>query len=454
MSPLSLLRRRERVPGPGTAALLATGCGTAIASVCALGVFQIERLLGGVWSAVAVFVAGLCCFGLARACARLTTVVPSGAGLLAFLSRGLGRPAGLALALPYLLLTLFLAGAEAIVVGAILSRLLPVPPVLGAFFFLIGTWVVCRSGLRIGFRAQAFATWALIGSLVVLSLLSVAGAMERGQLSDRLLPPLPNAWHFVAGVGQALFLFMGFELITSQAEIVDNPRFLRRALAGSVFVLGAFYAVVSLGFSCVATLPNGDGEVLPQLALAGQAGGWLAMLLVAGLSLLASFTSFNGALLTLSRLTAALAAQGVLPRRFSIIAPRSLVPRSALFLLLALALVAAVLVSFGDMLRPSIFAAAVAAAVVYSGLCWVREFTPFAEAGRSAWKRCLGFALAAALSGLAIGVLLDAGPALAGTASILVTVFAISLLASARLRRKPVPAFRTVEPIGETVRAQ
>ena len=50
--------------------------------------------------------------------------------------------AGLALALPYLLLTLFLAGAEAIVVGVLLSRLLPVPAILGAVFFLVGTWMV------------------------------------------------------------------------------------------------------------------------------------------------------------------------------------------------------------------------------------------------------------------------------------------------------------------------
>jgi APA family basic amino acid/polyamine antiporter len=451
MPPLSGIRRRE---SPGTAALLATGCGTAIASICAFGVFQIERLLGGVWSAGAVFVAGIACFGISRACARLTTVVPSGAGLLAFLARGLGRPTGLALALPYLLLTLFLAGAEATIVGAILARLLPVSPVLGALFFLVGTWIVCRSGLRIGFRAQAFATWALVGSLIVLSLLSVAGAAERGQLAERLLLPVPNAWHFVAGVGQALFLFMGFELITSQAEIVDEPRHLRRALVGSVFVLGAFYAVVSLGFSCIATPVDGDGDVVPQLAVAGQAGGWMATLLVAGLSLLASFTSFNGALLTLSRLTAALAAQGVLPRSLSQIEPRSLVPRAALVVLLALTMAAAALVSFGTMLRPSIFAAAVAAAVVYAGLCWVREFAPFAETGRSTARRCVGFALTAALAGLAVGVLLDAGPALAATVSLLAIVFGASLVASARLRRKPAPAPRTVELIGGPARAQ
>src|SRR5262245_6755705 len=123
----------------GTATLVATGCGTAIASVCAAGLFQIERLVGGLWSVAAVLCAGLCCAWLARALARLVAVVPSGAGLLAYLSRGFGRPAGIALVLPYVFLTLFLVGAEATIIGLLGARLLGLPGFAGALFFLVGT---------------------------------------------------------------------------------------------------------------------------------------------------------------------------------------------------------------------------------------------------------------------------------------------------------------------------
>src|SRR5262245_37975244 len=123
--------------GPGTGSLVAVSCGTAIASICSVGVFEIERLLGGAWSVAAVLVAGVCCFGLARACARMTEVLPSGAGPLAFVARGLGRRAALVLVLPYLLLTLFLAGAEAMIVGVLFARLVPVPPAIGAILFLV-----------------------------------------------------------------------------------------------------------------------------------------------------------------------------------------------------------------------------------------------------------------------------------------------------------------------------
>ncbi|HEY7311949.1 MAG TPA: APC family permease [Gemmataceae bacterium] len=352
---------------PHTAALLAVGCGTAASSVCAVGLFHIEGLLGGVWSVAAVLTAGLVCLMLARALGRLAEVVPSGAGLLAYLARGLGRSIGLLLVVPYVLLTLLLAGAEAVIVGLLLSRLVPVPVPVGALLFLIVTWLLCRRGVRVSYRVQAAATWALVAGLGVVSLAAIYQAAQRGELLTRLVPAAPNVGHFAAGVGQALFLFMGFELVTSQAEIAATPRSIDRALTGSVGVLAGFYSLVSLGFSCLPErLPGGSAALVPQLDLADQAGGGWVVVLIAGLSLLASFTSFHGALLALSRFTSALPAQGMLPRRFARIEPRTLMPRSALALLLALTLAATALVWFGEALRPSILAAAFAVAVVYA----------------------------------------------------------------------------------------
>jgi amino acid transporter len=424
-------------PTVGTGALLATGCGTAIASVCALGLFRIERLLGGLWSVAAILCAGACCAVLAGAFARLSRVVPSGAGVLAYLARGLGRPAGLALALPYLLLTLFLVGAEATLVGRLVACLAPVPPVAGSLAFLLGTWALCRAGVRVSYRAQAVATWALVGGLAALSLASLGGAARSGDFAARLLPAAPGAAHFVAGVGQALFLFMGFELITSQVEVASSPRAVGRALRGSVVVLAAFYALVSLGFSCLGRTPEGAGELLvPQVAVAANAGGPLAVGLIVVLSVLASFTSYNGALLALSRFVAALAAQGVLPRRLGRVEPHTLVARAALAALLALAVAATALVGFGGAMHPSILAGAAAAAVVYAAVTWVRERPPFAKPGRSAPRRLAGRALAAALVALAVGVLADAGPALGGTLALLGVAGAAALIAARRARRR------------------
>jgi len=432
--------------GPGTAALLATGCGTAIACVCALGLFQIERTLGGLWSVLAVAAGGSICLALAAAFGRLCNVVPTGAGVLAYLSKGLGRRAGLLLAVPYVLLMLFLVGAEASIVGVLIARLAPVPPPVAALAFLIVTWLVCRAGVRLGYRAQGIATWALVLCLAALAVYAVAGAASRGDLAARMLHKTPTLLDFVSGVGQSIFLFMGFELVTSQVEIARSPASLRRSLLGSVLVLTLFYASVSLGYSCLpeGAVANAESFV-PQLAIAEQAGSSMALLAAIVLSLLASFTSFNGSLLGLSRFTYALGSQGVLPRRFAKLDPVTLVPREGLFALLLLAVGATALVWFGGAMYGAILAAAVAASLVYAGAAWVREGAPFAEKGRPAALRFAGRGLAVLLALLAAGVLAGAGHALVATLLLLAAAYGAAAVAGWRMTR-PVPA-KTLLPI-------
>jgi APA family basic amino acid/polyamine antiporter len=412
--------------------LVAAGCGTAIASVCAFGLFQIERLVGGVWSALAVALAGLLCAGIAQAFARLAEVVPSGAGIIAYLSRGLGRRAGVLIAAPYLLLTLFLVGAEATIVGVLSARIAPLPPFASALAFLVGTFALCRAGLRVSHRAQAIATWALIASLGGLSIATIAREAVHGGLLHRLAPPAPTPGAFVTAVGQALFLFMGFELITSQAEVAA-PRAIARGLRASVAVLTVFYAVVSLGFSSMGGAPPGAGSALiPQIGMAEAAGGPLAVAVIAVLSLLASFTSFNGALLALSRFTAALASQGVLPRRLGKTTARGLVPAEALSALLVCSILFTAIIGFGGLLSPAILAAAASAALVYAGALWVRQRPPFSPPGRP-WSRALpGYALAIGLALVGVGVVADAGKERIATLAILGAAFAAAAAASYR----------------------
>lgn len=409
-------------------ALIATGCGTAIACVCAIGLAQIGRAAGGVWAIAAVLIAGGLCWALARVFGRLSAVLPSGAGLLAWLSKGLGRRAGLAIAVPYLLLTLFLVGVEATIVGVLVSRLLPfVPAPVGALGFLVGTWAFCRAGFQIGFRAQTIATVALVLGLAGLSVVSIAHAGSAGVLAARMLPPAPSVAGFAAAVGTALFLFMGFELVTAQAEHSD-PKQIARGLTGTVGVLAGFYALVSAGFSCLA--PGSDvGGLVPQLAIAEQSGSPWAVPAMVILCLLASFTSFNGALLALSRLVYALAAQGALPKRLAKLDPKTLVPRRILTGLLGLAIAFTAVVAIGDAREPAILAAAVAASALYAAAAWVREGAPFAEGGRGK----AGRALSGVLIAVGLGALAGAGPARGATVALLGASVAAAVFVAARL---------------------
>lgn len=437
---MSALNPRHKTPPAW--ALLATSCGTAVASVCALGLFAIESLVGGLWSPLAVLIAGGLCLLLARRIAHLYQVLPSGAGLLAQLSRGLGRRAGLLLVVPYLTLTLLLVGAEATLCGLLLAQLLPLPPPLGAALFLIGTWALCRSGLHLGELAQALCTAALMLGLGLLAIGLVREAALKGQLSARLLTPAPSPAAFVAAIGQALFLFMGFELVTFQAA-GGQPRRVRVVLLTSVVLLAGFYALVSLGISCLpvrpAPLDLSQSLLAPQLLLA-QRGGPLVVIAVVVLSLLASYTSFNGALLTLSRFAYALASQGLLPAGLARIDPRTQVPRRALDGLLIFSLISTGLLMLTHALLPAIIAAASGAASLYAGTSVARERGPFAAGTPRRLRRLGGYGLGLLLGGLGIGALLDApGGGSRATAVALVALAYLGAVLLLRRSRSGVP---------------
>lgn len=413
---------RATVSTAGPMALLASGCGTAIASVCALGLVQIQRTLSGLWAVAAVLVAGLLCAVLARTFARLTEIVPSGAGLPAFLSRAFGRRVGLRLTLPYLVLMIALAGIEARIVGALLGVALGIPRLSGALAFLVVTWAVCRVGVRPGYRAQVVATACLMAILMALSFTALALALREGRLGDVARVAPPSATAFLAAVGQAFFLFMGFELVTSHVEVAGSADRIGAALRRSVVVLTFFYGLVAAGFAATqwptAVSDAGLWLITPQLALAAATGNGLVLWAVVAACLLASYTSFNGALLALSRLVQVLAGQGVFPRGLSRVDPQRLVPGRALDLLLAGSAAAATLIEGRPLTLLVLGAAAATATLMYASALWARERAPFREAGRPRLARFSAAVLATGLLVLGCGALIEAArDALAGGTS-------------------------------------
>lgn len=391
------------------ALLLASACGTAIAAVCATGLLSLTGSAPGIWAGLAVLCGGVLAWLLANALAFLAAQVPSRAGLLAYLGRGLGRRAALLLTLPYLLASLFLVGAEASVVGRLLARAAGGPAALHAFGFIVITYLLCRRGIQLGLRLQALCTVLLMAGLALLALSSLAPALHTGSLWPRLFIAPPSLSGFIGAVSQALFLFMGFELITSQTQPSETG-LLRGALRGSALLLTGFYALLALAFVASALADpahiadlGGHGALVPQLALAEAAAGRPAVWLIAGLSLLASYTSVNGALLSLSRLMAALATLGYLPAQHAQIDAASLLPQRALRGLLLVALLATAVIHWGGLLLPAILATAPLAALVYAGLAWAQQAPVFASAPQPRRRRLVGRGLALVFTTIALG---------------------------------------------------
>jgi APA family basic amino acid/polyamine antiporter len=416
----------------GTGSLVAVGSGTAVASVCVIGLFEIEHLVGGIWSVLALATAGAICLFMAYVFARLSDVMPSGAGLITYASRAFNRAFGMAVVVPYLLLMMFLVGFESLIVGGLMERLFDIPAIAGAALFIVATWAVCRSGLRLGYQTQSWATIALFIGLAGVSLMLLIGSAQRGELAMRLFRQVPSVAAFINAVGQALFLFLGFELLTSHVEVA-RPGAVSRALPLSVYVLFVFYAIVSLGFSVLIQVTNTHTGAIfvPQVAAAEQAGGIPMVAAVALICILASFTSFNGALLALSRFVYALAAQGLLPRHLAIL-DHKLVARPALTVLLVTALSMTLTVYLLGLHQALILAAAVTASFVYGVSTVTREREPF-RGKPNPLRRWMAYAVALGLFGLGLGVIVNAGDARGQLLIILVVVYGLAVLAVWRL---------------------
>lgn len=415
----------------GVAALTATGTGTAMASISAIGVLNIEMLAGGLWSVAAILAAGLICFWLANVFAHLSARLPTSASLLTYAIRGLGARYGMLLIFPYFMAMVLLGGFEALIVGALMNAVLTLPTLVGAGLFLIGTWTICRSGIRVGYCMQVVATSVLFALIVGLCIVQALNAADAGLLDERLLPIFPGTVAFVAAVGQAMFLFMGFELITSHAEVAREGS-IRPSLRRSVLLLIAFYAVLAVGLASMPSgRPDAENFLVPQLTLASQAGVPGMLLAVTLVCLLASFTSYNGALLGLSRFLSALARQGILHRRLADLDPRTLTARPALAALLCTTLILMVAIDATDLYKPSILAAAAIAAVAYAAMTLLRERPPFLEQERGGVLRVLGVLIALLLLGLTFGVVAEAG----GAQSRVIAIIAVLFLCAASMTR-------------------
>jgi APA family basic amino acid/polyamine antiporter len=142
---------------------------------------------------------------------------------------------------------------------------------------------------------------------------------------------------FGAAVIGALWSYSGWSQVASIAEEVRRPGWtLPRALVGGCAIVMALYLLINAGYfyvlspQTIASIPETSsvaGEILVRLL--GAAG---ASILTFGL-MLSSFGSVHAGKLIMARIPYAMARDGMLPRMFAKVSPRTRVPTNATLLL-------------------------------------------------------------------------------------------------------------------------
>ncbi|MEV0117772.1 APC family permease [Streptomyces sp. NPDC050844] len=290
------------------------------------GVAPIAIALGGIGAPVGYLLAGITLAVFAVGFTAMSRHVRSGGAFYAYITRGLGRPAGIAAAL---LAMLGYNGMEIGVYGllgtatqdtahALFGADIPWLPVSLAGLLLI--WYAGYRSIDFGAKLLGVLLVAETGILVLLA----GGVLIKGGGDGLSLDGFTPGNVLVPGTAAVLAFafaaFTGFESTVIYRREARNPdRTVPRATYIAVAFLGLFYAFIvwtviqAFGDAQVVKAAGSDPAGLFFSAITTYVGGWAADLMhvLIVTSVLASLLAFHNAI---NRYGLALAEEGVLPK--------------------------------------------------------------------------------------------------------------------------------------------
>lgn len=305
-----------------------------------LAAVEVAEYAGGQSAWLAILVAGILIVFAGANFSELNGLFPSAAAIRVWIRRGVSDRFSLISSFVYMLTVVFVIAADAFVLGHTFSRAVPgVPTLLWILAILaLVTWSNSR-GIKVAGAVQDGNAFVLLGTLILFSLVVVLRTPNLGQFH---FFNLGHNWFEAIALG--IFIFVGFEWVTPLAEEFQDfraiPRGMFIALGLIAVAFGLFSLALTVAFPHAGVLAH---SFVPQLLVGMRALGPFGFWWMAFVTLTTAMTTFNGGLLSASRLVYALARERTLPPWFSRL-NRKLVPQNALFSLAAISFVLAVVV--------------------------------------------------------------------------------------------------------------
>ncbi|MFE8949478.1 APC family permease [Streptomyces sp. NPDC007856] len=363
-SPQPVLRRALSFGGAS-----AISTGLAFAAINFLGLAQLLTYVSGPMSWLAIAAGGLVMLAVRSVFAELNGMHPTAAGIRLWLARAMPDKAALTVTLTYMVAIVLVIAADAYIIGEALAyafgngRLIAVGYV-GALL-LLATWLNLR-GIKLAGAAERIVTTVVVLATVAIGVAAIAhpghhAALGAGSSSSPIQA-------LILGI----FVYTGFEWVTTNAEEVTEPRIIPRAMLVAVLVLAGSQAVFAVAMG--ATLDGASlGTAYPQLLVAQQALGRAGMLVMLAVTALTAVNTFNGGFVTLSRFMYAVAREGKLPRPLTRLNEQA-VPVLPVWILGGASLVLAAVV------------AATGSFAVIVSLCAALEMGVYSAAGYCVWR--------------------------------------------------------------------
>jgi amino acid transporter len=240
---------------------------------------------------------------------------------------------------------------------------------------------------------------------------------------------IPSNHDFSNGVLLLAFAYVGWEsALVAAGELRDPRRDMPFAIALGLAVVALLYVAIQV--VCVATVPSLATSTRPLAdaarATLGRAG---AAIIVAG-AVVSMLGTINGGILTISRITFAMADAGQLPRALAAIHPRYLTPVTSIALAAVLSIALTLSSTFVYLLTVS----TIARLLIFAVCCIALPVLRKRDADLPALVRVPGGVVIPALA-LALIVWLLAGSSWSETRDVVITVAVGALLLAVSKRR-------------------
>ncbi|WP_251863838.1 amino acid permease [Achromobacter sp. Marseille-Q4962] len=312
----------------GLRAAVALGVGGTIGG----GIFVLvghTAALAGPAALLAFALAFLASLLIALPYAELACRYPESGGGYAFAREVLGRRWGFLMGWVFWGAYLFISGYVTLGFGGYLGSLTGLPPAWGAIALVAACVAVNAAGVRLSGQMQV-----LVIGVALAGLLGFALAGLPSVQTHRFTPWMPNGASGMLSAALIAFLaFGGFDMVAAAGEEIERPErnlplaiLLTLAIVLVVYLLVAFAALGTLDWRLL-------GASAAPLADAAQAFmGSIGGRLVAGVAVLTTAATANAVLVVTSRISFAMARDGLLPAGLARVSPQTQAPWAAVLL--------------------------------------------------------------------------------------------------------------------------
>lgn len=297
--------------------------------------------VGGPAFSIIAFISLIIILCVALSYSEMAAMLP-GAGMVGeYTLPAFGKlPALFAVLAGYIVLVGTDGGTNMIVGGQSFESLTGIPWYIGVIFILGTLTVINLMGISAFGKIQ---TTLAISMMLILGLIGLAGILGIGTMEQLTEQPSfsPLTWKQQATtLGIAIWLFIGMEFVTPLAEEIKNPgRNIPLAMLFGCISIWIVDLLFGLGITKYIELDTLAQSTIPHVAGAEAMLGYPGLVLMGIVSILAAITTCDTYLAGVPRMLYGLSKEGLLPKMFSYLHPKTRTPWYGIFFVIGLILI-------------------------------------------------------------------------------------------------------------------